>query len=201
MKLYYAPGACSMASHILLNELGVPYEMEKVDLKTHRTEKDQDFYKINPKGYVPALQLDNGKLLTENIAILSYLSDSKAGQQAVVSKDNMEHYQKLEWLAFISTELHKGFSPLFNKANPPEVLQASKEKITKRLDLVNKHLENQKFMMGDTFGPADAYLFTVLSWCPKVSVDLSPWKNLVSFVERLSSRPAIQKTLKEEGLK
>jgi glutathione S-transferase len=198
MKLYYAPGACSMASHILLNESGVTYEVEKVDLKTHRTEKDQDFYKINPKGYVPALLLDNGKLLTENIAILSYLSDSKSGQKAAASEDN--RYQKLEWLAFISTELHKGFSPLFNKANPPEVLQAAKEKIAKRLDLVNKHLEGQKFMMGDTFDAADAYLFTILSWCPKVGVDLSPWKNLVSFVERLQGRPAIQKTMKEEKL-
>jgi glutathione S-transferase len=201
MKLYYAPGACSMASHILLNESGVAYEIEKVDLKTHRTEKDQDFYKINPKGYVPALQLDNGKLLTENIAILSYLSDPKPGQQAAVSTDNMNHYQKLEWLAFISTELHKGFSPLFSKTISPEFRQACKEKIAKRFDLFDKHLANQKFMMEDAFGAADAYLFTILSWCPKAGVDLSSWKNLVSFVERLQSRPAIQKTMKEEGLK
>jgi glutathione S-transferase len=123
MKLYYSPGACSMASHILLNESGIAYQTEKVDLKNHRTEKGEDFYKINPKGYVPALQLDNGKILTENVAILSYLSDSKPMQQAAVSEDKMDHYQKLEWLAFISTELHKAFSPLLTKTNSPKVLQ------------------------------------------------------------------------------
>jgi glutathione S-transferase len=195
MKLYYAPGACSMASHILLNELGLVYESESVDLKTHQTSKGEDFYQINPKGYVPALALDNGKILTEGVAILSYLADSKS------SKENAADYERLEWLVFIATELHKTIGSLFGYKNgPEEIVKAVKDKAAKRLALVEKHLNGKEYIVGSAFGPADAYLFTILSWCPHLGIDLSTSKNISSYIKRIQARSAVQKTFQQEGL-
>src|SRR5258705_10197660 len=151
MKLYYSPAACSMASHILLNEWNIPHTTQSVDLRTHKTSKGEDFYTINPKGYVPALTLDNGYTLTENIAILSYLSDSKGAVKG-------DKYQFLEWLAFISTELHKGIGALFGlKDGPAEVVKIIKEKAAKRLKLIHEHLACKEFIFGNMFTAADAY--------------------------------------------
>lgn len=194
MKLYYSPGACSMASHILFNEWGIPYTLESVDLRTHKTEKGQDFYKINPKGYVPVLVLDNGQTLTENIAILSYLSDFKG----FAPKDR---YQFLEWLAFISTELHKGIGSLFGYSDGPEkVIKDIKDKVAKRLKVVDDHLAGKEFVFDGAFSALDAYLVTILNWCPKLKVDLSPYKNINDYLKRIMTRPSIQKTLQQEGL-
>jgi glutathione S-transferase len=194
MKLYYTPGACSMASHILFNEWGIPYTIESVDLGTHKTEKGEDFYKINPKGYVPALILDNGHTLTENIAILSYLSDSNGSEKG-------DRYQFLEWLAFISTELHKGIGSLFGYPNgPEEVVKGIKDKVAKRLKVVNDHLAGKELVFGDAFSALDAYLVTVLNWCPKLKVDLNSYKNINDYLKRMMVRPSIQKTLQQEGL-
>ncbi len=194
MKLYYSPGACSMASHILFNEWDIPYTIESVDLRTHKTEKGEDFYKINPKGYVPVLVLDNGHALTENIAVLSYLSDSKGAVKG-------DRYQFLEWLAFISTELHKGIGSLFGYPNgPEEVVKGIKDKVAKRLKVVNDHLAGKEFVFGDAFCALDAYLVTILNWCPKLKVDLNPYKNINDYLKRMMVRPSIQKTLKQEGL-
>ncbi len=194
MKLYYSPGTCSMASHILFNEWDIPYTIESVDFKTHKTAKGEDFYKINPKGYVPALTLDDGRTLTENIAILSYLSDSKGAVKG-------DRYQFLEWLAFISTELHKGIGSLFGYPNgPQEVVSGIKDKVAKRLKVVNDHLAGRKFVLGDAFSALDAYLVTILNWCPKLKVDLNPYKNINDYLKNMMVRPSILKTLKQEGL-
>lgn len=194
MKLYYSPGACSMASHILFNEWDIPHKIERVDLKTHKTEKGEDFYKVNPKGYVPTLVLDNDQALTENIAILSYISDSKAAVKG-------DRYQFLEWLAFISTELHKGIGSLFGYPNgPQEVVKAIKDKVAKRLKVVDDHLSGKEFLFDNAFSAADAYLVTVLNWCPTLQVDLNPYKNINGYLKRLFARPSVQKTLKQEGL-
>jgi glutathione S-transferase len=194
MKLYYSPGACSMASHILFNEWDIPNTIESVDLRTHKTEKGEDFYKINPKGYVPVLILDNGHTLTENIAILSYLSDSKGAIKG-------DRYQFLEWLAFISTELHKGIGSLFGYPDgPQEVVKGIKDKVAKRLKLVDDHLAGKDFMFGDSFSAADAYLVTILNWCPKFKIDLIPYKNINDYFKRMMVRPSIYKTLQQEGL-
>lgn len=201
MKLYYSPGACSMASHIMLNEIGLSYTAEAVDLKTHRTQSGHDFYIINPKGYVPVLELDNGDRLTEGVAILSCLSEMKTPGGVLPRAKDTERYRLLEWLTFIATELHKGFGLLFSlKDAQQNVSEDIKKKISKRFDYVNTHLGNQQFIMGDSFGVADAYLFTILSWCPFVSFDLSPWKNLEEFSNRILTRPSVQKTLQKEGL-
>jgi len=194
MKLYYSPAACSMASHILLNEWNIPYTTESVDLRTHKTSKGEDFYKINPKGYVPALSLDNGYTLTENIAILSYLSDSRDSVKG-------DRYQFLEWLAFISTELHKGIGSLFGYPNgPQEVVKSIKDKVAKRLQWVDIQLAEKEYIFGNVFSAADAYLVTVLNWCPKLKIDLNPYKNISDYLKRMMVRPSIQKTLQQEGL-
>lgn len=195
MKLYYSPGACSLASHIVLHELGLKHETERVDLKTHQTEKGTDFYKINAKGYVPAVALDNGQILTENIAILTYLTDQKPSQE------KFDKYQQLEWLAFVSTEIHKPMGSLFGYKNGPEdVVKGIKERIAKRFDYMEKHLAEKEFIYGNFFGPADAYFFTVLGWCPLLNVDLKPWKNLTAYTQRIAQRPAVQKAMRAEGL-
>jgi len=194
MKLYYSPAACSMASHILLNEWNIPHATESVDLRTHKTSKGEDFYAINPKGYVPALTLDNGYTLTENIAILSYLSDSKGTVKG-------DRYQFLEWLAFISTELHKGIGSLFGyKEGPQEVVRAIKEKVAKRLKWVDEKLGSKEYAVGDAFSAVDAYLVTVLNWCSILKIDLSPHKNIDAYLKRQLTRPSVQKTMQQEGL-
>jgi len=194
MKLYYSPAACSMASHILLNEWNIPHTTESVDLKTHKTSKGEDFYKINPKGYVPALTLDNGHTLTENIAILSYLSDSKGALKG-------DRYQFLEWLAFISTELHKGIGSLFGYPNgPEEVVKSIKDKVAKRLQWLDIQLVGKEFVFDNAFSAADAYLVTVLNWCHKLKIDLNLYKNINDYQKRMMARPSIQKTLQQEGL-
>jgi glutathione S-transferase len=194
MKLYYSPGACSMASHILLNEWNIVHTTESVNLGTHQTASGQDFYKLNPKGYVPALTLDNGQTLTENIAILCYLSDSKNAVKG-------DRYQFLEGLAFISTELHKGIGSLFGyKEGPQEVVKGIKEKAAKRLQLIDGQLKGKEYAFGNDFSAIDAYLITVLNWCPMLSVDLTPYNNINAYLKRHMNRPAVVKTMKEEGL-
>lgn len=194
MKLYYAPGACSMASHILLHEWNMSHDSEPVNLKTHKTEKGNDFYKVNPKGYVPTLILDNGQTLTENVAILSYLSDLKGETKG-------DRYQFLEWLAFISTELHKGIGSLFGfKDAPQEVVQAIKDKVAKRLKIVDAHLAGKEYVFGNAFSAADAYLITVLNWCPGLKIDLSSYANITTYFNRMKPRPSVFNTMKKEGL-
>jgi glutathione S-transferase len=195
MKLYYAPGACSMAAHIVFNEWNIPYTLEKVDLKAHQTEKGEDFYKINPKGYVPFLVLDDGKTLSENIAILSYLGELKGHTPA-------DRYKYLECLAFISTELHKSIGSLFGfkDGKPEEVVKIIKERIAARLKLIDAQLTGREFIFGSAFTAADAYLVTILSWCPMLHVDLSPYAHINNYLSKMKNRPSIVKTLKEEGL-
>jgi len=197
MKLYFTPGACSMASHILINEFSLPHVHESVDLKTHKTKSGQDYYQINPKGYVPALALENGEIMTENIALLLYLSDLKKS----IPQSGMPRYRLIEWLAFISTEIHKSYGPLFSPVTPQETVKASKEKLAKRYEYIDQHLASKQFVFGDSFGPADAYLFTVTKWASKLGVDLSPWENVTAFMTRLETRPSIQTTFKEEAEK
>jgi len=199
MKLFYGPASCSMASHIVLNELGMPFEVERVDLRDKKTSSG-DFEKINPKGYVPALQLDNGEILTEGAAILQYLADRKPDLQLAPAWGTMERYRLQEWLNYIATEVHKNFSPLWRKDSSAEVRQAALDALGKRFHFLTTTLSKNSFLMGQQFTVADAYLFTVLNWSPYVKLDLSPWPVLADYVTRLSSRPSIVATLKAEGL-
>jgi glutathione S-transferase len=193
MKLYYAPGACSLAAHIVANEGGLALELERVDLKAHRTESGADFYAINPKGYVPALRLEDGWLLTENIAVLTFLGE-KTGTAGVAR----DHYRLLEWLGFISSELHKSFSPFFRSPSPDAVKQAV-EKITTRLRFVEEGLGSD-YLFGMEFSPADAYLYVMLRWAERFEIDLHPFPRLLAFKLRMEKRPAVLSALKAENL-
>jgi glutathione S-transferase len=197
MKLYYAPGACSMSPHIIALEAGIPVELVKVDLKAHKTESGEDFYKINPKGYVPALELDDGHLLTEGPAIDQYLSDLKPESHLLAAK-GYDRYKTTEWLAFINSELHKTFSPLFNPALSDDAKKEARAKITKRFDYVNGELAGKHYLIGDNFTVADAYLFVILTWAHHMKVDLP--ENLRHFFDRVSQRPKVHRAMKEEGL-
>lgn len=193
MKLYYAPGACSLAGHITAAEGGLTLDLEKVDLKTHKTESGLDFYEINPKGYVPALRLDDGSLLTENPAILPFLGD-KAG----LMPEGLDRYRALEWIGYTGTELHKNFGPLFGGASDDAKAKA-KATIQKRLALVEERLSGD-YLLGAKFSPPDAYLFVVLRWCAGMGVDLSALPRLTAFKTRMEGRKGVQQALKEEGL-
>lgn len=187
MKLYYSPGACSLAPHILLHEWNIPHTVEAVDLKTHKTKSGEDFYQVNPKGYVPVLVLDNGQQLTENIAILVYLTDLKRPVKG-------DKYKFLEWLAFISTELHKSIGGLFayKDGGPEEAIKSIKDKAAKRLQLVDAHLKDNEFMFGGDFSAVDAYVLTILAWCPMLKVDLTPYANINAYIQRHMGRPAVK---------
>ena len=200
MKLYYSPGACSLSPHIVLAEAGLPCEFEKVDLSAKRTERGTDYLSINPKGYVPALELDDGEILTEGPAIVQYLADRVPEKQLAPPAGSMARYHLQEWLNFISTELHKSFSPLFNPKASDEWKTAVKDLLGRRMAVIAKQLEGKHFITGDTFTVADAYLFTVLRWTAYVRFDLSPWPALASYMERVAARPAVQQALAEEGL-
>ena len=193
MKLYYFPGACSLASHIVAAEGGLKLSLEKVNLKDHKTESGHDFFGINPKGYVPALALENGELLTENVALLMYIGD-KAG----LTHEGLERYRLLEWLAFISTEIHKSFSPLFRNPSP-EVAQAAREKILNRLSFINKRL-NHAFLMGASFCPTNAYLYVMLRWAENMKIDISDLKRLYEYKAHMAARTGVRAALAAEGL-
>jgi glutathione S-transferase len=200
MKLYYSPGACSLSPHIVLREAGLSFDLEKVDLKTKKTDSGADFRLVNPNGYVPALVLDDGQILTEGPAIVQYVADLVPEKQLAPAAGTMARYRLAEWLNFISTELHKSFSPLFNPAASEDWKSAVKELLAARLTVVEKKLGQQPYLMGDTFIVADAYLFTVLSWGKWVGVDIGRWPRLVDYVTRIVARPAVAASLKAEGL-
>jgi glutathione S-transferase len=199
MKLYFSPAACSMAPHIVARELGITLDTEKVDTKTKKTASGEDFYAVTPKGYVPALKLDNGEVLTEGPVISQYLADQKPGN-TLVPASGLARYRVLEMLGYINSELHKNLGALFN----PAITDAAKaDRIAyakKRYEMVEKQLATGPFLFGDDFTAADAYLFTVTGWAKFVNVDMSEFPNLMAFQKRVAARPAVQEALKAEGL-
>ncbi len=200
MKLYYSPGACSLASHIVAREAGIDLSLEKVDLATKKTESGKDFAAISAKGYVPALELDSGELLTEGTAILQYLADLKPESGLAPANGTLPRYRQQEMLGYINSEIHKNYSPLFNKKTLPEVRKEREDTLRKRYALVESTLGATPFLFGDLFTAADAYLFTVTNWARGVGVDLGEFPNLLAFQKRVAARPAVQAALKAEGL-
>lgn len=198
MKLYYSPGACSRASHIVLEESGIAYETVRVNLKDKRTADGRDFLTINPKGYVPALQLGDGEVLTENTALLPYLGELVASTRLMPPAGSFENYRVREWLGFINGELHKNCSPLFRPNIPEAVAQQARDNLNRRLTYTNEKLGAGPFLLGDQLTVADAYLFVVLGWLPRLKVDTGAWPNLNAFFERMKQRPAVQKVLRDE---
>ncbi len=199
MKLYYAPGACSQAPHIALRELGLPFEAVPVDLAKHTLPDGSDYRKVNPRGYVPLLELDDGTRLAETQVILQYVADRKPGSLAPAFGSD-ERWRLMEWLAFVSTEIHKGFGPLWNPKNPAELRDAAVRALGGRFGLVAATLSGQPYLTGSEFSIADAYLFVMLGWAGYHRIDLSPWPALIAFKGRVAARPAVQATLKAEGL-
>ncbi len=200
MKLYYYPGACSLAPHIVAREAGIPISLEKVDLANRTTETGANYATINPKGYVPALGLRDGSVLTEASAIVQYLADQQPGTALAPAYGTEERYRLLEWLGFISTEIHKGFGPLWNPATPDAVKAATKERLASRFAYLDEKLGQQPFLTGSSFTIADAYLFTVVNWTNFHGIDISSFPNLQAFQARVASRPAVQQALEAEGL-
>jgi glutathione S-transferase len=200
MKLYYSPGACSLSPHIVLLEAGLPYTLEKVDFKTKKTDKGTDYLTINSKGSVPALQLDDGRVLTEGPAIVQYLADQKPESGLAPRAGAFERYQLMEILNYITSEVHKGFTPLFNPETSPETKTAVKATLAKKFDWLTGFLAGKTHLLGNTFTVADAYLFTVLSWTAHVGIDLTKWPVLAAYHSRIAQRPKVQQALKEEGL-
>lgn len=200
MKLYYSPGACSLAIHIALNEGGFSFEKEQVDLASKKTASGGDFTAINPNGYVPALELDNGEVLTEVAVILGYLADQVPERQLAPALGGMERYRLQEKLNFITTELHKGYGSLFHPAMPEDWKGQVKQGLGRRLGYIAAQLEGKSYLMGDNFSIADAYLYTVLSWSGLLKVDLSPWPILGNYAQRVAERPAVQAAMQAEGL-
>ncbi|WP_313713990.1 glutathione transferase GstA [Pseudomonas sp.] len=200
MKLFYSPGACSLSPHIVLNELDLPYTVEKVDLKTHTTASGADFYTLNAKGYVPALQLDNGEVLTEGPAIVQYLAEQKPQADLLPAAGSLGRVRVQEWLNFIGTELHKTLGALFNPSISAEAKSRTLDTFGKRLGFVEKALQCKDYLTGNAFSVADAYLFTIVNWAPMLGIDLTPWPTVAQFQKRVASRPAVQKTLQAEGL-
>jgi len=200
MKLYIKPGACSLASHIVLEEAGLPYETEIVDLATKVTATGANYRLINPKAYVPALLLDDGELLTEGPAIVQYLADQVPAKALAPANGTRERYRLQAWLTFIGTELHRNFSPFFNPAASDDWKKAAGASLMARVGYVNEQLEGKPYLMGDAFTVADAYLFTVLSWAAYVKLDLSSFSAVTAYLQRVAARPAVQAALKAEGL-
>jgi glutathione S-transferase len=200
MKLYYAPGACSLSPHIVAEELGIKLDLQKVDTKTKKMTPEGDFFAINPKGYVPALQLDNGEVLTEGPAIVQYLADQKPSAKLAPANGTLERYRLQEMLGFINSEIHKSYSPLFNPNTLPDVRTEKIEYLKKRYALVEKQLAGRDYLFGPGFSAADAYLFTVTNWAHHVKLDLAAFPNLMAFQKRVAARPAVQAAMKAEGL-
>ena len=200
MKLYYSPGACSMAPHIVAAEAGLKLDLVKVDIPNKKTADGGDFWAVNPKGYVPALQLDNGEVLTEVGVIIQYLADQKPESGLAAKPGSMERYHQMEAVNFAATEVHKQIGALFNPKMTPEMKEVQLGVIERRLNPLEKSLTGKQYIMGDRFTVADAYLFTVLNWTSMHKIDLGKWPNIQAFMGRVAARPKVQETLKAEGL-
>lgn len=200
MQLYYSPGACSLASHITLREAGLPFDLKRTDTKTKKLEDGADYFAVNSKGSVPALRMDDGQVLTEGPAILQYVADQKPDSKLVPKAGTIERYRVLEWLNFITSEIHKTFSPLFNPAADASVKAYTTANLEKKFDWLNKQLAGKQYLTGDTFTIADAYLFVVANWSNFVGIDLGRWPALQQFQARVAARPKVQEALAAEGL-
>ena len=201
MKLHYAPGACSLAPHIALRETGLPFALSKVELHgSGRTEDGRDFRTVNPKGYVPALELDDGSVLTEVGVLLQYVADRKPETGLAPKAGTMERYRLQEWLNFIATEIHKGYGPLWNPKADDAEKDRARQRLAGRFDWLSRELDKRDHLAGPAYCIADAYLFTVLNWSRWTGVDLSRWPVLTRYVARIASRPAVQEALRAEGL-
>jgi glutathione S-transferase len=200
MKLYYSPGVCSLSPHIVLREAGLAFEPVLASTKTHQLADGSDYYAINPKGYVPLLELDNGERLSEGPAIVQYIADQVPAKHLAPAAGTMARYRLQEWLNFISSEVHKAYSPLFNSKTPEDYKPVVRDKLLERYTWVNGQLEGKAYLMGETFTVADAYLYTVTRWARGAGLDLEPLANLTSYVARVAARPAVQEAMKAEGL-
>lgn len=200
MKLYYVPGVCSLASHIALREAGVDFTLDKMDRTTRHTESGENYLTVNPKGSVPALRLDNGEVLTEGAIILQYIADRKPESGLAPAAGSLERYRLAEWLNYIATEVHKQYSPLFNPKLPPEWRENQLGVLASRFTYLSQRLADRPYLMGERFTVADAYLFVVLGWSPRLKIDLGPWPVLTAYLARIATRPAVQAALKAEGL-
>lgn len=200
MKLFYKAGACSLSPHIVLREAGLDFTAEKVDLANKTTESGADYLTINPKGQVPALLLDDGSLLTEGVAIVQYLADRVPDRQLIPPAGTLSRYHAIEWLNFVASDLHKGFSPLFNPKTPEEYLEIARAKLEQHFRYLDDTLAQQHYLLGSRFSVADAYLFTVLRWAVALQFDLQRYPNLAGYMKRVAARPAVAAALNAEGL-
>ena len=201
MKLFFSPGACSMSPHIVAQELGIPLTLVKVDTQTKKLADGSDYWPINPKGYVPAIELDNGELLTEGPTIVQYLADRKPDAKLVPPAGTLERYRVQEMLGYINSELHKTYSPLFRPTTPAETRKEREEYLRKRYKLIEERLAKGPYLFGEQFTVADAYLFTVTNWANFLKLDLSEFPNLLAFQARVAARPAVQAAMTAEGLR
>jgi glutathione S-transferase len=200
MQLYFSPGACSLASHITVRETGLPVELKRADTKTKKLEDGSDYFAVNSKGSVPALRLDNGQVLTEGPVIMQYLADQKPESKLAPKNGTIERYRLQEWLNYITSEIHKGFSPLFNPAATDAVKTYTVQNLEKKFDWLNKQLAGKQFLTGSDFTIADAYLFVVANWSNFVGIDLNRWPALKEFQDRVAARPKVKEAKEAEGL-
>jgi len=200
MKLYFSPGACSLSPHIVLHEAGLPFEKVRADTKTKIMDGGGDYKTVNPLGYVPALQLDDGTIITEGPAIVQYIADKVPAKKLAPPNGTLERTKLQSWLNFVTSELHKSFSPLFNPSMPDEAKKYFRERLASRFAHLDKHFAGNDYLMGKEFSVADAYLFVVSNWASRVDVDLSPYANVLAYRKRVGARPAVQAAMKAEGL-
>ena len=200
MLLYYSPGACSLSPHIVLREAGLSFDLEKVDLKAKKTAKGDDFLKVNPKGQVPVLRLDDGETITEGPVIVQYLADRKPDSGLAGKAGTMARVRVQEWLNHITSELHKNYGGIFNPATPDACKDIARANLARRYDAIDKQLAGRPYLTGEKFTAADAYLFTVTNWGRLTGVDVARWPNVAAFQERVAARPKVQEALKAEGL-
>ena len=201
MKLYYAPGACSLASHIILNEINVDFDLEKVDLKTHTTEKGTDYYTINPKGYVPALEINPGLILTENVAILPFLAQHDP-RQDLIPPSGLGRAKVLEWLGYLNSELHDAYSVFFGSSLTEDAQKKAYAELDRLLTYIDQTIakSDNDYLVDDNFGPADAYLFVITNWSKLIKHDLSPYTHILALREKVGSRQSVQIAMRDEGL-
>ena len=200
MKLYFAPGACSLSPHIVMREAGAKYDLEQVNNQEKKTKSGVDYWTVNGKGQVPVLEFDSGDRLTEGPVIVQWIADQNPGAGLIPAAGKPERYRVQEWLNFVTSELHKSFGPIFRPTTPDAYKTISKENLGKRFDWLDKQLAGKQYLTGDKFTVADAYLFTVLGWSKYLNIDLTPWPNVVAFAARVGQRPKVKEALAAEGL-